>query len=283
MAHAQQQDGLGGAGTVPFGEIGVVDPGHDLGFRIGGELRLAADAGVFVAFTFYEADATSSLEAPAIPGGGGAVGSLVHHPGASLTASAGPVNADYDIKFLLGDLAYRQILWRNCAQYVSVFAGARFAQLDQTFMQSGIFGGGQGGVVDTSTSIEFTGAGPMAGIDGARQVGTTRFSVYGRTLVAAITGEFDSRYRMFNRTGSILLAESLWKDDRIVPMLDYEIGVAWTSPQGHLRLAAGYMVSHWFNVVSTGTFVDAVQANNYVDVDDTISFDGVVGRVEWVF
>ena len=101
--------------------------------------------------------------------------------------------------------------------------------------------------------------------------------------MAAITGEFDTRYRMFNRTTAVLLAESLWKDDRIVPMLDWELGVAWTSPQGHLRLAAGYLVSHWFNVVSTPTFVDAVQADNYVDVDDTISFDGVVGRVEWVF
>jgi hypothetical protein len=283
MAHAQQQDGLGGAGTVPFGEIGVVDPDYDLGFRVGGEVRLSADAGVFVAFTLFESDATSSVVAPTIPGGGGAVGSLVHHPNASITASAGPVNADYDIKFLLGDVAYRQILWRTCVHYVSVFAGARFAQLDQEFLQSGTFGGGQGGVVDTSTFIEFTGIGPMAGIDGARQIGTTRFSVYGRSLLAAISGEFDSRYRMFNRTTSVLLAESMWKDDRIMPMLDYEIGVAWTSPQGHLRLAAGYMVSHWFNVVSTPTWVDAVQADNYVDVDDTLSFDGVVGRVEWIF
>jgi hypothetical protein len=118
-----------------------------------------------------------------------------------------------------------------------VFAGARFAQLDQNFIQTGTFGGGQGGVIDTSTSVEFTGAGPMAGIDGARQIGATRFSVYGRSLVAAITGEFDSRYRMFNRSTAILLAESLWKDDRIMPMLDWELGVAWTSPQGHLRLA----------------------------------------------
>jgi hypothetical protein len=283
MAHAQQQDGLGGAGTVPFGEIGVVDPSYDLGFRLGGELRLAADAGVFVQFAFFEGDATSSLEPPAIPGGGGAVGSLVHHPGASITASAGPVNADYEIKFFLGDVAYRQILWRNCAQYVSVFAGARFAQLDQNFIQTGTFSGGQGGVIDTSTTIEFTGAGPMVGIDGARQIGTTRFSVYGRSLAAAITGEFDSRYRMFNQSTAILLAESLWKDDRIMPMLDWELGVAWTSPQGHLRLAAGYLVSHWFNVVSTPTFVDAVQADNYVDVDDTLSFDGLVGRIEWVF
>jgi hypothetical protein len=88
---------------------------------------------------------------------------------------------------------------------------------------------------------------------------------------------------MFNTTTDVLLAESMWNDDRIVPMLDYEFGIAWTSPQGHLRFAAGYMGSHWFNAVSTAAFVDAVQADNYVNVDDTISFDGLVGRIEWVF
>jgi hypothetical protein len=283
MAHAQQQDGLGGAGTVPFGEIGVLDPGYDIGFRLGGELRIAADAGIFGSFTFFEADADSSVAAPSIPGGGGAVGSLVHHPSAAITASAGPVDTNYNIEFQLANLAYRQVISRDCVQYVSVFVGGRLGQLDQDFAQAGIFGGGQGGVIDTTTAIEFTGAGPLAGIDGARQIGKSRFSVYGRSLVAALSGEFENHYRMFNNTTEVLLAESMWNDDRIVPMLDYEIGVAWTSPQGHLRFAAGYMGSHWFNAVSTATFVDAVQADNYVNAGDTISFDGLVGRIEWVF
>ena len=70
-------------------------------------------------------------------------------------------------------------------------------------------------------------------------------------------------------------------DDRIVPMLDYELGIAWLGPQGHLRVAIGYMATYWFNIVSTPTFVDAVQADNYVNVSDTIAFDGAVGHVEW--
>jgi len=283
MAHAQQQNGIGGAGTVPFGQIGVADPSYDIGFRLGGEVRLAADAGVFASYAFFEGDAASSVGPPNIVGGGGAVGSLVHHPGAALTASVGPVDATYDIDFQLGDIAYRKLLVRECNQYVSVFAGARFAQLEQDFSQFGNFGGGQAGAINTSTDTEFVGAGPMAGIDGAHQIGVTRFSVYGKAMVATLTGQFDSNYRMVNETTDTLLALSMWQDDRIVPMLDYELGIAWTSPQGHLRFAAGYMVSYWFNVVTTPVFVDAVQANNYVDVDDTITFDGAVGRIEWVF
>jgi hypothetical protein len=283
MAHAQQQNGIGGAGTVPFGQIGVADPSYDIGFRFGGEVRLAADAGVFASYAFFEGDAVSSIGPPSVIGGGGAVGSLVHHPGAALTASVGPVDATYDIDFQLGDVAYRKLLVRDCNQYLSVFAGARFGQLEQDFSQFGNFGGGQAGAINTSTDIEFVGAGPMVGIDGAHQIGVTRFSVYGKALVATLTGQFDSNYRMVNQTTDSLLALSMWQDDRIVPMFDYELGVAWTSPQGHLRLAAGYMVSYWFNAVTTPVFVDAVQADNYVNVEDTVSFDGAVGRVEWVF
>ena len=36
VAHAQQQDGLGGAGTVPFGEIGTIGTDFNPGFRVGG-------------------------------------------------------------------------------------------------------------------------------------------------------------------------------------------------------------------------------------------------------
>ncbi|HJQ82214.1 MAG TPA: hypothetical protein VJ828_19790, partial [Lacipirellulaceae bacterium] len=62
-------------------------------------------------YAVYENSADSSVVAPILPGG--AVGSLVHHPGAGLDASAGPVGATYDIEFQLADVAYRQILMRN--------------------------------------------------------------------------------------------------------------------------------------------------------------------------
>jgi hypothetical protein len=283
MAHAQQQNGIGApsAGTVPFGQIGVVDPGYDLGFRIGGEMQFDPCAAVFVSYTWFSEDESSSLAAPVITGGGGAVGSLVHHPGAVVDASAGPVSANYDIEFQLGDAAYRQFLIIDNCRKVSVFGGGRFANLEQDFLQTGVFAGGQGGQIDTSTNIEFTGGGAMAGIDAERRIDMSGFSVYGKALIAALTGNFESHYRMFNVTTDAQLAAADWEEDRIVPMLDYELGIAWTGPQGHLRLAVGYMASHWFNAVTTPVFVDAVQANNYVDVGDTISFDGVVGHVEF--
>ena len=281
MAHAQQQNGLGGAGTVPFGNIGVLDPDYDIGYRAGAQLRFAPKDAIFGQFTWFDSSVDDSLAAPSIPGGGGAVGSLVQHPGAALTASAGPVTGHYDINFRLADLAYRYYVACTRTGETSVFIGGRWAKLDQDFSQNGIFGGGLGGAVDTTTNIDFNGGGPIAGFQAERLLGTTRFSAYGKGLVGAIAGTFDSNYLMYNSSTDQTLAQSIWSDDRIVPMLEYELGIMWTGPQNHCRLALGYMASYWFNIVSTPVWVDAVQADNYVNVSDTIAFDGAVGRVEF--
>ena len=95
-----------------------------------------------------------------------------------------------------------------------------------------------------------------------------------------MSGRFRSRYGMLNSTTDTVLAEANWMDDRIVPNVEYELGIAWTSCGSHLRLSTGYMFSHWMNVVTTPEFIEAVQENEYVDVGDTMSFNGVVSRLE---
>jgi hypothetical protein len=204
----------------------------------------------------------------------------VQHPGTTVTASSGPASAIYDIEFQLGDAAYRQYVLQDPIRQVSVFAGGRFGSLDQTFQQLAV-SLAAGGTRATSTSIEFAGGGPMAGIDAVRRIDASGFSVYGRALAAALMGEFDSRYLMVRTSDSTVLAEAVWTDDHIVPMLEYELGLAWTSPLAHFRFSVGYLANHWFNVVTTPVFIDAVQDNNYVDVSDTISFTGLVGRAEF--
>src|SRR5882724_5476968 len=70
VAHAQQQNGIGGAGTVPFGEIGTLDSGFNSGVRIGGEIACDGCSGVAFNYTYFSSTSTDSLEAPFIPGGG---------------------------------------------------------------------------------------------------------------------------------------------------------------------------------------------------------------------
>jgi hypothetical protein len=66
-------------------------------------------------------------------------------------------------------------------------------------------------------------------------------------------------------------------------MLDLELGVGWQSPCGHYRFTAGYVVSTWLNTVSTDEWIDSVRNNNFVGLDDRMSFDGLTARGEYRF
>jgi hypothetical protein len=279
VAHAQQQDGIGGAGTVPAGDIGTVETEFDNGVRVGFAVACDACSGFETNYTFYETSEFNSLLPPDIPGGAGAVGSLIHHPGAVITASVGPVDATYEIDYQIFDLLYRSTFACSSRYAATYLVGVQFGNLDQVFAQTGEFGGGSGGTIDTLSTIDFDGGGLKAGIDVERNL-RCGFSVYGRLTGAMMSGRFSSRYTMFNSTTEVLLAQANWKDDRIVPQVEYELGLAWTSTSDRWRLTTGYMYSHWLNTVTTGEFIDAVQADNYVDVEDTLSFDGFVTRLE---
>ncbi len=280
VPHAQQQNGTGGAGTVPFGIVGEADPDYAPGVRVGGVLNLSPWSSIAMAYTFYESETAAFVDAPIIPGGGGAVGSLVHLPATALTASTGPVDAFYQIDFQLAELEYRSLLWGDELGWVNYSAGLRYAHLEQDFFQGGIFSGGQGGAINTQTRSTFDGGGALFGLDGQRILGRRGFSLYGNAGVSPVVGQFSTTYSMLNESTDVLLADARWKDDRFVTILDYEIGLAWTSCSGCLRLSAGYMAQFWYNTITTPELIDAVQATNYTDVGDTLSFDGIVTRVE---
>jgi len=74
-----------------------------------------------------------------------------------------------------------------------------------------------------------------------------------------------------------------WTEDRVVTILDAELGLGWQSVGGGLRLTAGYTFSGWFNVINTDDFIRAVRRNDSVSVSDTLTFDGLVFRAELRF
>ena len=280
VTHAQQQDGTGGAGTVPFGIIGRVDPDWEPGFRVGGAKCLNNCASIFVAYTHYESNAVHVLNPPVIPGGGGAVGSYLHHPAAAVTASTAPASLFYEIDFQLADVGVRGIR-RACNRYaINWSLGGRFGHLEQNLGQLISFSGGGGGQINTRTNVDFDGAGLRFGLDGERRFGQRGFSIYANVNVSPMLGTVQADYTMQNVTTSVLLAQSIWKDDRFVTILDYEAGFAWTSCNGKWRLSSGFNAAHWFNAVTTDSFISGVQNNNYEDIAGALSFSGAVARVE---
>jgi hypothetical protein len=95
-------------------------------------------------------------------------------------------------------------------------------------------------------------------------------------------GEFDASYRQANSFDGVLAATS-WSAGRIVPVVDFEFGAGWLGVNRHLRLSAGYRVSTWFNVVKTEDWIWAAQNHDFRNLDGTLTFDGLVGRAEWLF
>ncbi len=280
VAHAQQQNGIGGAGTVPFGSIGKTNSHHEPAVRLALNKALTDCTSLSMSYTFFESDSLDTLEPPIIPGGGGAVGSFVHHPGASITASAGPVNAAYDIDFQLADVVFRSLWKGNDCYAVNWSVGGRYGNLVQEFQQLGVYAGGSAGIIETRSEIDFHGGGLMFGLDGERRIGCRGFSVYSRGNLSALSGRFHADYRLNNNTTDVLLAAADWQDDRIVTMLELEAGLSWTGAQGKWRSSAGYLTSFWFNTVTTSEFINTVQANSYDGVDDTLKFEGLTARIE---
>jgi len=129
VTHGQQQDGIGGAGTVPFGRIGTVSPDHQPGFRVGTDIAFSDCSSIGMSFTHFESDAFDTLTPPNIPGGSGAVRSFVQHPGANLTASDGPVAAAYSVDFQLADFRYRSIWKANDCYAINWSVGGQYGHL----------------------------------------------------------------------------------------------------------------------------------------------------------
>jgi hypothetical protein len=71
-------------------------------------------------------------------------------------------------------------------------------------------------------------------------------------------------------------------------ILDMELGIGWQSPCGRVRVTSGYMISSWFNSVTTDQWIRSVSRNNFVGQRDgmsydTLMFDGLTVRAEYRF
>jgi hypothetical protein len=259
---------------VQVGPVGVVDQGYEMGFRVGGGVVCDDFSSITAQFTWFESGQGDQIatNAPNV------LQSLVHHP---LTASAVTpwlqANARHDIELALVDVDYRHIFKIGNSYALNWLAGVRYAHLDQTFLSNHLVNASS----QVFSNVVFDGAGIRVGLEGER-VGRRGFMIYGKGHASFVAGEFNTTYLQ-----SDILAQNevftTWQGARVVSILDLELGLGWYSASGRWRLSGGYLVSGWFNTVKTDDWIDAVRTNNFVDLNDSISFDGFVGRVEYRF
>jgi hypothetical protein len=279
MAHAIQQNGTGGFGTTPEGRVGVVEPDYTSAYSAGFAVALGACASVQANYTNYHSHDTDSLAAPDVLGG--TVASLVLHP-QSLNAgsTSSLVSAANDIDYQLADVEYRRLLAGGCRFALDYAVGARYANLSQQFLQIGEFAPPTG-TIQTTTNIDFEGGGIRSGLDGMQRLGNTGLGVYGKGFINLVFGRFNTSYNQLDLTTDSVQAASNWEDERVVPILEYEVGINWTNYNGCWRASFGYYNAFWFNTIATPEYVQAVQNADFVDLGETLAFDGLVTRLEF--
>jgi hypothetical protein len=282
MVHAQQVDSAG-AVPVPFGDVVANDFHYEPGVRIGGDMAVGPTTSLAASYTWFESNAMSTAVPPA-GAGVPAVQSLVHVDSPFSTEAVGSLESRSVLDFQLANAEYRARLHNGPRHWINGGLGLQWAHLEQEFGQTGVFPHELivpvTATLMTQSNVEFDGGGPRLSLDGGRNIGNRGFSIFARSSVAPMAGQFHSDYSLRNETNDIQLAQARWKDDRIMTILDYEAGLAWTGPRKRWRFSAGYLQSIWFNAVTPNEFIPAVQSNNYTDVSDTITFDGLTARVE---
>lgn len=260
---------------VPLGPSSVV--GHDYapGFRIGRTQLLDSRSSLTAVFSYYRSDASDSLN---LPGGTGWVRPEVTHPNTP-AADFDKLAADahYEIDFQMGDIVYQSRLLDGCGRWLDYVAGVRYAHLDQVFeSEFSVLG-----IRTVDTEIRFDGIGGRFGLEGEQSL-RCGFRVYGQAFANILAGAFSADYTQnFNLAGQEA-AESV-EDHRIVPQLELEFGLGWQNSSGRFRVRAGYFVGSWFNLTTTPAWIDAVQSGDLDDATETLTFDGLVARVEYRF
>lgn len=261
-----------GPNPVQVGPTAIADFDYEPGFRVGLNGRLGDCGSIGVTYTFFEAATSGNVEI--VPGS--VMHSMVSHPGSdSATHRFLSAEAEYSMDFDLVDVDFHRVFSCGRRHQLSCLLGARYGALDQDFI--GRMAINQSEVV--TTNLGFDGGGIRVGLE-AEWYGPKRaWMAYGRGAASFVAGEFRGVYTQDHLFGQRVVYTD-WRAGRIVTMLDLELGVGWTSPKGCFHLAGGYMVSGWFNAVTTADFINAVQANEFAGLGDSLTFDGFVARAE---
>jgi hypothetical protein len=261
-----------GAPPVQVGPEAVVDNEFDFGFRAGFTRLLNECSSIGGSLTWFESDRAGALavNAPIV------IRSLVTHPGlAAAPTDFLTADATQHIGFQLADVDYRWFVFQDAFGSFNLLAGARYASMEQRFRST--FTNSET-TENVNTDITFDGGGIRFGLEGERR--TARgLLVYAQSYASFVGGRFASRYNL--ATGALgTVVSTGWNEDRVVTMLDAELGLGWINASNRLRLTCGYMFNGWINMINTDDFIRAVRTNNSVNVSDTLTFDGIVARAE---
>lgn len=260
------------ANPLQVGPVAIVDPDYQPGFRVGFGCGLDECSDLAVTYTHFESStsAFTSIAAPDV------IRSMVAHPSSQSAATDFlQASAHYGLDFDLVDLEYRSAFSLSETHTISYLVGVRYCGLQQDFRA--LFA--NNGTELVTTDITFDGGGIRLGLEGEQRARRSGLLVYGNTSVSFVAGQFKARFFQ-GQSLDPTVVDTAWEAGRIVTMLDLELGMGWASPNGGVRFTTGYLFSAWYNTVKTDEFINAVHANDFRNLGDTLTFDGLVARLE---
>jgi hypothetical protein len=120
-------------------------------------------------------------------------------------------------------------------------------------------------------------------LGGGLEYGFGCFRGFGHADLTLLASNVEADYEQRNAFVAGRVAHFDQDLDRIIPVLDLELGVA-ADVCRNTVIKVGYLYSIWFNVVTTPEFIDAVQGmNTDGSVSDTLTFDGLFVRFEYTW
>jgi major outer membrane protein len=278
IAFAAPVAGCGSTDVV--GPIAQVSPDDTFTFRVGGEY--AVNCNTSIGLTYSRLHDTEEAVASAAEGQElralVAATDLNCIDNGDVLAAGARFRFEYDII----DADVRNVLYSCNNVNVVWLIGARWMRLEQDFESEFV---NLGSTFITSNVKMHNGYGPRIGLEG--EIGLcSGLSAYAKGAASFVYGKWDATFDQEDTFVGTQVSTS-FKQERVMTMLDFEAGLAWTSCNGCLRVAAGFMVSQWYNAVTVPGVIEAVQNGRFDrhenNLNDLIQIEGGVLRVEFRF
>jgi hypothetical protein len=271
------------SGTVPqLGPLGgtqTVPSGYENGFRAGiGWISPNSGIETLFRYTYYsnKSDAFSSSPTtsppPLIPPAN--IYPTLTVPG--LVTAVNAASATSTVAFNLGDIELGKTADITESFALRGFAGARFANMNQSLMAT--YTGGDMVTDTVNRKITFNGGGLRLG-------GSADYTIAGgwgirlNGSASLITGAFaGSQTEVANNAYILSISD---KYIGLVPMAD--LGLALRYRTGGWNLSIGYEFQNWFNMLQGFNIADDTNPAKLIRDIGNIGFDGMAVRAEYVW
>ncbi|HUU49515.1 MAG TPA: Lpg1974 family pore-forming outer membrane protein [Nitrospinota bacterium] len=258
-------DPEGPARGIEFDTFSTVSGKYTLGYQFENNSRLSSS------YWRFDSDEDFSITKPS----GGALHALLTLPGGIQLADSASAHLDYELDVI--DLEYMRPLFQSGKLTTSGLIGLRYARIDQYLSATYKSGADTERV---TSDIETNMFGPKVGVMGKRSFFNDKFYFQVDGAISLLVGNTDAKYKDIYNTS--VWAHTTSEYESVFPVYELDIGLGWT-PIPDLEFRLGYLISYWTDVLTQKAYVDDVHTAKAVDEGDSVTFDGIVFSIKYVF